>query len=406
MPPRVALVLSAAIGFAPMVRGDEPSPLFVEITSGGAPTRGTLERIDDDWSIHLGTMKRTRLSGERLVGIRQLGAALPDLPGDEHVVFANGDRLVAEVVEMTKERLTLRLAQARDRRQEIQVGLTSIALLWIARPDGVEEEQAWQRETLLAKRARDQVWLRGGDLLDGTLTAIDRRHVEIEVNQKPLRVAFSKASAIATNSDLQRRPRPKGPFAVVVLRDGSRLGVHQARVERGQFVAATLHGFEITVPLAQLVSLTTRQGAAVYLSDLKAKEYRFTPFLGEVRWPWTADTSLTGQSLQLADDTFDKGIAMHATSRLTFDLAGQYTTFDACVGIDPRAGKLGKARIQVLADNKPLLAASGVLLKAGTPPLDVHLPVQGARSLTLVVDCADAGDVQARVNWANARLLR
>jgi len=45
-------------------------------------------------------------------------------------------------------------------------------------------------------------------------------------------------------------------------------------------------------------------------------------------------------------------------------------------------------------------------LTARDEPLRVRIDVRGARALTLAVLCGRFGDVQAHVNWADARLIK
>ena len=97
---------------------------------------------------------------------------------------------------------------------------------------------------------------------------------------------------------------------------------------------------------------------------------------------------------------------MHAEARLTYDLGGHYRRFEAVVGLDARTGKRGRVRVEVLVDGKARdLGRPGELTEADGP-LRVRLNVRGARELTLAVRFGRRGDVQAHVNWADARLVK
>jgi hypothetical protein len=166
----------------------------------------------------------------------------------------------------------------------------------------------------------------------------------------------------------------------------------------------TLFGEQIEVAVDQVAALDVRQGAAVYLSDLEPRRYQHTPFLG-VAWPYTKDGSVAGRELGWGG-TFDKGLGMHAESRITYELGGHYRRFEAVVGLDEYTGRRGRVRLQVLVDGQAQDIGWSGELSARDQPLRLRIDVRGGRELTLAVLCGRFGDVQAHVNWADARLIR
>jgi hypothetical protein len=143
----------------------------------------------------------------------------------------------------------------------------------------------------------------------------------------------------------------------------------------------------------------------VYLSDLRPRDYKHTPYLG-MRWPYTLDASVAGHELRVGGSTYDKGIGMHSESRLTFELGGGYQWFEAWVGLDDQTGREGSAVIGVLVDGKPRDLGPAKELTGAGKPLPIRLRVAGARELTLVVLFGRHGDVQDHVDWADARLIK
>jgi hypothetical protein len=176
-------------------------------------------------------------------------------------------------------------------------------------------------------------------------------------------------------------------------------------VKRRALVGKTLFGTPVEAPLERVAALDLRQGEAVYLSDLEPKAYEHTPFLG-ASWPYARDGSVAGREIRLAGGTYDKGLGMHSESRLSYDLGGAYRRFEADVGLDERTGKRGRVRVEVLVDGKARPLGKGGELTAADGVLRVRLDVRGARELTLVVRFGRFGDVQAHVNWGDARLIR
>jgi hypothetical protein len=99
-------------------------------------------------------------------------------------------------------------------------------------------------------------------------------------------------------------------------------------------------------------------------------------------------------------------MGLHADSRLTYDLAGNYHWFEALVGLEElEDGRTGTARVKVLIDGKPR-PLDIEELTGKSKPLPIRLDVKGAKELTLVVEFGKRGDVLARVNWIDARLIK
>ena len=140
-----------------------------------------------------------------------------------------------------------------------------------------------------------------------------------------------------------------------------------------------------------------------YLSDLEPSRVEETPYFGR-RSPWRKDVNLVGEPLKMAGRTYDRGLAVHSRSALTYDLSGQYAQFQVLVGFDESAKKLGRVDCRIFADDKELYANSD--LRADAPPISLVLPVAGAERLKLVVDFGPDQDTGDRVIWANARLFR
>src|SRR5262249_55020777 len=103
---------------------------------------------------------------------------------------------------------------------------------------------------------------------------------------------------------------------------------------------------------------------------------------------------------------YDKGLGVHSSSRLTYDIGPEDRWFEALVGLDDAVGKEGSARIQVLLDGKPQKLSRDANLTWPKGPQAVRLAGGGAKELTLVTDFGTYGDVQGCVDWANARLIR
>jgi hypothetical protein len=283
-----------------------------------------------------------------------------------------------------------------------------VALIWLNPPDSAEDVEVQLRRLLDRRRNRDVLLLRNGDQIDGTITDLDRGSMcRLQVGKKSVQVPFGRIAVVAFNTDLLDKDIPRQLYGHLVLSDGCRLGLASARLEAGKpsLLGKTLFGGAVAVDATDVVALDVRQGAAVYLSDLTPRSYEHTPFLGQ-SWPYRKDASVAGRALRLAGGSFDKGLGMHSQSRITYSLERGYRWFEAEVGLDELTGQKGQARIQVLLDGKAAPGAAAVELSGREPPVRLRLDVSQARELTLLVQFARYGDVQAHVNWADARLIK
>jgi hypothetical protein len=221
------------------------------------------------------------------------------------------------------------------------------------------------------------------------------------------RVALKDLAAIGFNPRFVRPRKPKGPYAQLVLSDGTRLAVTEIAVKEDTLVCKAVCGPALEIPFANLVSLDVLQGSAAYLSDLKPKKAETSGFLGD-GWAWVPDRTVRGHPLRLlsadGENTFDKGLGTHPMTVLTYDLAGKYTRFEAVVGLDAATGKRGRADVRVRVDGKEVPLPELKALAAGNA-IPVKVDVRGAKELVLVIDFGPTGDVQADVNWGGARLV-
>jgi hypothetical protein len=332
------------------------------------------------------------------------------LPHAEHVVLANGDRLVLDPkgpLRTNGEALECKAFWRANGEDGLTLPMSRVALLWLSTPKGTDTPESWQRRLMAGKSPKDLVVLRDGDQIRGNVTALDRAaELKIEAGGRVVRVPFARVAVVAFNGDLLLRSNPKGPFGHLVLTNGSRLSVSAATLAVGAttLLAHADLGDILEIPLLDVSGLDVRQGNAMYLSDMTPHDYQHTPFLG-ISWPVARDACVTGRPIFLAGSTFDKGVGMHGASRVTYTLERKYRWFEALVGLDGHSGQLGRARIRVLVDDKPR-ALGREELSAPGGPLPVRLDVSGARRLSLVVESVQFGDVQAHVNWADARLIK
>lgn len=117
------------------------------------------------------------------------------------------------------------------------------------------------------------------------------------------------------------------------------------------------------------------------------------------------DQSIEGNPIRVGGITYDKGLGLHADSEAVYDLNGQYTRFQAIIGIDDETQGRGDAIYRVFAtidgQKEQLIYEKAV---TGGQAETIDLSVNNVTTLRLVTD-ANGSNSSDHTNWANARVL-
>src|SRR5712692_5984434 len=114
--------------------------LFELHTADGRTVTGPLEQVQDDWSVSLGGTSPSTAKGSEVISLRRSMAALPGFPREEHVILANGDRIPGTLIKITGERL--RMQALVGSRQELDLPLAAVTLVWFSTPNSVDDAAA------------------------------------------------------------------------------------------------------------------------------------------------------------------------------------------------------------------------------------------------------------------------
>ena len=315
---------------------------FVVRKANGSELRSQVASLDKDWTVGVGKPIARRLAAAEWLSLRQADVTLPLLPTEEQIVLTSGDRIPVRHLRLDDEKLRFRHADLNDGK-EVGVPLASVAMIWRMGPDGTVDAVRRRQRLLHERGKRDRVLLRNGDAVEGTLNALSASEVEVEVARKNVAMKWPQVAAVLLSSELADKRSPRTAFARIVLSatarlPGGRFTVVAPSCDGETFVAQTLFGATLSVPLERLVALELYANQAIALSDQLPNNYVYTPYLDE-KWPWRADANAIGGDLRLGGSAFAKGIGMHADSRLTYALDGKYRRFDALVGLDDVDGR-------------------------------------------------------------------
>jgi dienelactone hydrolase len=113
--------------------------------------------------------------------------------------------------------------------------------------------------------------------------------------------------------------------------------------------------------------------------------------------------SWSGKKISINGIIHERGIGVHADSKMTFPLGGKYSNFHVLAG--PDDGHQGQLEMKILVDGKEVFTTGPTQSSHKILRQPVDIPLNGAKSLTLIVDSLGnrGGD---HASWANARLTK
>ncbi|PQO27763.1 NPCBM/NEW2 domain-containing protein [Blastopirellula marina] len=256
---------------------------------------------------------------------------------------------------------------------------------------------------------RDRLRLSNGDYVDGTFRRLTPLKVEFQIGEKSLTLDRRRVEEIhfARTSGTSSPPR-QGTW--VGLRDGSMFLAQNVRLEDERLMLQMRSGLSLRSSTLEnafaFVTYLRPIGNDVrYLSDLEAIGFKNLGFLAP-SWECQPDHNIQGGMLKSAGIISQKGLGLHATSRLAYRVDESDARFKAKVGIDDDTDGAGSVIFKVYVSETGSQWKSvyeSPIVRGGDAPLDVDVPVKGMKGLALVVEFADGADVLDHANWLDAR---
>jgi hypothetical protein len=358
-----------------------------------------------------GTATLATLNGpvksQDVISLRRLATPLPPFPRGPVLLTNSGDRIPGTIKGGNADALQFRPTFVDV---DWQVPLTAIDVVWLTQTPADTPPDPSRYSWLADRPRRDVVRLANGDTARGAIDGFVADQAAIRWGPETgaaRSLSLADLSAIAFNPGLARARKPKGAVTRLVLRDGARISVTGLSIEGDVVRGTTLFGQLLDLRTEDVVGLDIEGGKAVPLASLKPRTVEQTGFLG-LSWPPLENRSVRGEPLRLltasGEATFDRGLGTHPRTQINYPLGGKYQRFEALVGMAPGSGGRGRAVVRILVDGKERETPGLPNLAAG-PAILVRVNISGAKELALVVDFGPAGDVQADVNWADARLV-
>lgn len=248
---------------------------------------------------------------------------------------------------------------------------------------------------------QDRVQLLNGDIIEGILADASAEELTLQiVGGDPIPVPLDSVASVVFAAGAREEPS-RTPGFQVCLADGSTVRAQRLSLADGQLEFAIADESR-RVPLDAVWSIEQVNGPVTWLSDLPPVENVQRPFMGEPV-PAHFNETLAGHPIQIAGQSFGKGIAVHSYSRLVYDVSEGFRTFRTRYAIEGPADK-ADVTVRILVDGKLAHEQANVTAGAISP---VHtIDLAGAKQLTLEVDYGQTYDVQDRLIWLEPALLR
>lgn len=255
----------------------------------------------------------------------------------------------------------------------------------------------------MERQHEDVVRLSNGDAVHGIIAAMNAETITVQTSNGNSEVPMNSVASInfamtPGNASAQRGFR-------VRLDDGSSLVGSEARLDGNHLVLTFGKNADHKIDLAHVGTIEQVNGPVSWLSARTPSEAVYYRFIGGPQQPAAyMDRQWGGQRrIEFKGRVFAHGIGVHALSRLTWTLDGQYETFRTRYVIESDAGGIADATVRIKLDDKVIYEKAHV--RSGRISPVIYQDLKGAKKLTLEVDGGSAY-AQDTLDWIEPALLK
>ena len=261
----------------------------------------------------------------------------------------------------------------------------------------------------LVDHSEDVVVLVNRDTAGGIITSIDAQKLVIQPTGGDA-TSLPRASVSAIYFASAGRPAgADAPGYRIGFTDGSVFTVATVRIESGKLIVRLAGKGEVadrTVDMASVRSIEQLNGPVGWLSSRKALSSDQVAFSADQAFPARMDRNVKGGPIMFGNRTFDRGIGVHANSKLVYELDGTFKGFRTQYAVDGAGDvRYANVTVRILVDDKVVSEQGG--FKAGVLAPVVSADLEGHKTLTLEVLAGNGNfGTQDRLNWIEPALLR
>ncbi len=307
-------------------------------------------------------------------------------------------QLHGDLVGLDSESLVLRTGW----NPELQIPLLRVGGVWF----GKSGSRAEFDKQLAAAASDDVVFLTAGDGTPAqvacSVTRLSDGKLSVRYNDADRTINFERLLGIVFAAHPKTAP-VRGPYQVFMLASGDALSGVLAALDPRELTVETLWNTRVQVPVGSLAEIRFRNGKLTSLVDLEPASVEETGYFGRVMH-WRRDQGFDDAPAKVKGRQPARCLAMHSRSVLTYALEEPYEKFKVRLGFDDSAADRGRVACRVLVDGREAFAEKD--FRSTAEPIDVEVPLAGAKQLTLEVDFGEAEDVGDRIIWADPRLFR
>jgi hypothetical protein len=248
------------------------------------------------------------------------------------------------------------------------------------------------------------------DQLEGIVHEMNETSVAFEYDGDRINVPRAKLEGILFRTQVT----DELPEAVCRVKDalGGVWIVRSLQTQDNQLRFTTVAGAEATISLERLLEVDFSAANLSFLSDLEPESVEWRPYFQSPATPaslvkWfqpKRDQGADGTTLTLAGETYEKGLALHSRSLVSYRLTKSYQRLVATVGVEERYRSAANLTLVVTGNDRTLLTRA---IKGTDPPFELELDISNVRRLKILVDFgedrSDAGDL---LYLCNARLVK
>lgn len=390
----------------------------------GSTTSGDLVELSTD-SLQIKTAdgKSSVFPAKEIISVRPLdrNSSAPTQAVTKELFFADGSRLLVPDMLVSSRNAELMLTSG----ARAEIGRSALKGVRLLQSDAQTSDAKLPDDDPLREKwhelAKEHT---GGDAIvlnrEGMLTvqevvihAVTAEGVKIQLDDITTTVNPAKLYGLLF---YQRAAREfPAPLCVVHLNDDSTLVARSIKMNNGQTRVTILTGTEIPIPFDRITKLDFAAGNIQFLDELKPTRITWSPVLKSaigiddlsLVYAPRINQSFQGELIQLEEDqqpqTYSRGIAVHATSELLYQLPSGFRQLQMRAGIAPESLGTCTAKLQVIGDQKILYEKE---FNNQSTPEDIALNISGVSRLKIVVDANDGEDFGDVLHLVQARLLK
>lgn len=342
-----------------------------------------------------------------LDGLQKIAAVgvAPKSPSGVEVELQDGGRLFAQDASFADGKLTLKTAEGASRTLPA-AALKSLRL----RAQSNDQIEDWKR---IQKRDRvgDLLVVKKADALDfleGTLVEINAERMPFKFEGETIGVSRQKAFGVVFQGRTGKFPKPA---AAVFVDDGGQLPAAELEGTPEGLKVKSLAGAEWVVPWEKLSAIDFSHGKVVPLGELAQVGVKTVSDVVVEPAPakvvslerMRINSNFDGGKIKLRGKEFARGVCLRSRAEVVFHLGGEYSRFEAVLGVDDAVGRMGAADVQIFGDDRLLYAGAA---DGGAEPILLKLPIEGCQRLRILVDFGKDSWVADYIDFADARVIQ